>query len=73
MIIIGGGIGIILGSIIVFAQQQFGLVNITASLPYPMRFEFLNLIIVYTTILTLGILAAKLASSRINNKFLHKG
>lgn len=72
MIIIGGGIGIILGSIIVFAQQQFGLVNITASLPYPMHFEFLNLIIVYATILTLGILASKLASSRINNKFLHK-
>lgn len=70
MIILGGGIGVILGTIIVFIQQYFGLVNITASLPYPVQFEFLNLIIVYLTILILGILAAKLASSRINKKFL---
>lgn len=70
MIIIGGGIGLFIGSIIVLIQQQFGLVNITASLPYPMRFEFLNLLIVYATILVLGILAARLASSRINNNFL---
>ena len=70
MIILGGGIGLFIGSIIVLIQQQFGLVNITASLPYPMRFEFLNLLIVYATILVLGILAARLASSRINNNFL---
>ncbi|MFT5891372.1 MAG: lipoprotein-releasing system permease protein [Dokdonia sp.] len=70
MIIIGGGIGVLLGSIIVFTQQLFGLVNITASLPYPVRFEFLNIVIVYATILTLGIFAARLAASRINNSFL---
>ncbi|WP_299210889.1 ABC transporter permease [uncultured Dokdonia sp.] len=72
MIIIGGGIGVLIGSIIVFIQQLFGLVHITASLPYPVRFEFLNVVIVYATILTLGIFAAKLASSRINNNFLSK-
>ena len=70
MIIIGGGIGVLLGSIIVFTQQLFGLVHITASLPYPVRFEFLNIVIVYATILTLGIFAARLAASRINNSFL---
>lgn len=72
MIVIGGGVGVILGSIIVFTQQQFGIVNITASLPYPMHFEFLNVVIVYATILILGVFAAKLASSRINNNFLSK-
>ena len=70
MIVIGGGIGVLLGSIIVFTQQLFGLVHITASLPYPVRFEFLNIVIVYATILTLGIFAARLAASRINNSFL---
>lgn len=72
MIIIGGGIGVLLGSLIVFLQQQFGIVYITASLPYPIHFEFLNVVIVYATILILGVLAAKLASSRINNNFLSK-
>ena len=72
MIVIGGGIGVLLGSIIVFIQQQFGIVNITASLPYPIRFEFLNVVIVYATILVLGVFAAKLASSRITNNFLSK-
>jgi len=72
MIVIGGGIGVVLGSLIVFIQQQFGIVNITASLPYPIRFEFLNVVIVYATILVLGVFAAKLASSRITNNFLSK-
>jgi len=72
MVIMGGAIGVFLGSIIVFIQQQFGLVYITETLPYPMRFEFLNLLIVYATILVLGILASRLASSRINNTFLEK-
>ena len=72
MIIIGGAIGLFLGSIIVFIQQQFNLVYITASLPYPIRFEFLNVLIVYATILVLGILSARLASSRISNNFVRK-
>lgn len=72
MIIIGGGIGVLLGSIVVFIQQLTGIVPITESLPYPVRFEFLNLAVVYVTILTLGILAARLAASKINNSFLSK-
>lgn len=72
MIILGGSAGVILGSIIVFLQQQFGFVYITASLPYPVRFEFLNVLIVYATIFVLGILAARLASSRINKTFISK-
>ncbi len=72
MIIIGGGIGILLGSIIVFIQQLTGIVPITETLPYPVRFEFLNVVIVYITILILGVLAARLAASKINNSFLSK-
>ena len=72
MVILGGGVGVIIGSIIVFLQQQFGFVYITANLPYPIRFEFLNILIVYATILILGTLAARLASSRINKNFMLK-
>lgn len=71
MIVIGGALGILIGVIIVFLQQQFSLVRITASLAYPVKFEITNLLLVYITIFVLGILAAKLASSRINKRFLY--
>ena len=67
MIILGGLGGIILAIIIVLVQQQFALVRI-GSLPYPIKFEFLNVVIVYATILILGILSAKIASGRVGAK-----
>ena len=70
MIIIGGAIGIFLGAILVLLQQQFGFIPITAELPYPVRFELINIVIVYATILILGLLAARLAATRINKKLI---
>src|SRR6476620_10251397 len=52
--IVGGLIGIALGVIIVFVQQQFKVVMITESLPYPVIFNFTNVFIVFFTIFILG-------------------
>lgn len=70
MIIIGGAIGIIVGSLLIILQQQFGFIPITANLPYPVKFEMVNLVVVYVTILILGFLAARLAATRINKKLI---
>ena len=68
MIVIGGFCGIVIGIILVALQQQFGLVRI-GSLPYPIKFELGNVLIVYATILLLGVISAKVASGRINERF----
>jgi lipoprotein-releasing system permease protein len=65
-------VGLILGIILVFLQDTFGLFMITESLPYPVEFQFYNFIIVIFTITVLGFVAAKIASSRINQKFIEK-
>ncbi|MCB0383173.1 MAG: FtsX-like permease family protein [Psychroserpens sp.] len=65
MTILGGIIGLILGFIIVFLQQQFSLVMIIPSEPYPVVIKVINFILVLVTITTLGLLASKLASQRI--------
>jgi len=65
MTILGGLIGLILGFIIVFLQQQFSLVMIIPSEPYPVVIKTINFILVLVTISILGLLASKLASQRI--------
>ena len=65
-------VGLVLGVILVFLQDAFGLFMITESLAYPVEFQFYNLIIVIFTITVLGFVAAKIASSRINQKFIEK-
>jgi lipoprotein-releasing system permease protein len=66
MTIVGGIIGLIIGATIVILQQQFDLVMITPSLPYPVTIKIINFVIVLLTIGILGVLASKIASSRIN-------
>lgn len=70
IIVIGGGVGILLGAIVVWLQQYFGLVMITSTLAYPVLFEVKNVLLVYATILILGFLAARLAATRINEKLI---
>ncbi|KOY51232.1 ABC transporter permease [Polaribacter dokdonensis] len=65
-------VGLVLGVILVFLQDAFGLFMITENLAYPVEFQFYNLIIVIFTITVLGFVAAKIASSRINQKFIEK-
>lgn len=66
----GGLIGVILGSLLVFSQILFGWVPVTPSLPYPVEFNVLNLLVVIGTIVILGVISSKIASSRISKKLL---
>ena len=72
MTLLGGFVGIFLGIILVYLQIKFSLVYITATLPYPVKLTFLNIIIVLATISLLGVLASKIASSRITKSFIEK-
>lgn len=70
MSVLGGVIGIVLGSLLVIVQRSFGLLMITPTLPYPVSFKTINFLIVAVTIFILGTLASKLASVRITKKLL---
>ncbi|TLF46548.1 ABC transporter permease [Maribacter aurantiacus] len=66
----GGLIGVFLGSLLVWSQIFFGWLKITPSLAYPVEFQLINVLIVLATILVLGVIASKIASSRINKKLI---
>ena len=70
MALLGGLIGLVLGLILVWLQETFGLVMLTASLPYPMSIKIENILLVYLTISVLGIGAAKIASARITRNLV---
>lgn len=63
-------IGLLLAVIIVIMQQQFGLWMLTPTLPYPVKFGFQNIFIVFCTIMILSFLASKVASDRVSEKLL---
>ncbi len=63
-------VGLTISIIFVILQKKFGFIMITSSLAYPVKFEFINVAIVFFTILILGFLAAKIASSRISKKII---
>lgn len=66
----GGFIGVLIGVLIVWSQLAFSWLKITPSLAYPVKFEFINITIVLATIIVLGVIASKIASSRINKKLV---
>lgn len=66
----GGILGLVLGSIVVFLQQQFEVIMITESLPFPVIFSIQNVLIVFATILSLGFIASLIASSRVSKKLV---
>lgn len=68
--VFGGIIGLLLGVVIVVLQQQFKLVMITPTLAYPVVFTIENVLIVMTTIISLGFIASLIASSRVSKKLL---
>ena len=70
MTTLGGILGLGLGVLIVAAQLQFGLVNITATLPYPVKLKAINVVVVFATITLLGVIASKIAASRVREKLL---
>ena len=70
MTVLGGLFGILLGIIIVWAQLQFKLIYITATLPYPVELTFMNVVIVFITLTILGLIASKIAASRVRERLL---
>ena len=73
MSVLGGVIGIVLGFALV-AFQLYGpeslKIMITPSLAYPVTIKPINFLVVFATISVLGIIASKIASSRINSKLI---
>ncbi len=66
----GGTIGVLIGSLLIWSQLAFEWLRITPSLAYPVEFQLINIGIVLATIVVLGVIASKIASSRITKKLL---
>ena len=71
MTTLGGLIGVLIGVLAVWAQLKFQFIHITASLPYPVKLKGINVLVVMGTITILGVLASKIASSRVREKLLN--
>jgi lipoprotein-releasing system permease protein len=67
---IGGLAGVLLGSLLIGSQLVFGWLKITPSLAYPVEFQPVNILIVLATIVFLGLVASKIASSRVTLKLI---
>ncbi|MDO6595808.1 ABC transporter permease [Oceanihabitans sp. 2_MG-2023] len=70
MTLLGGIIGLIIGVVLIFLQKTFALVMITPSLPYPVALKAINILIVFLTITILGVIASKIASTRITKNLV---
>ena len=73
MTLIGGIIGLIIGYTLVQLQLSFKLIMITPVLPYPVALQFKNFVIVMLTLMILGVIASKIAASRINRNLVKTG
>lgn len=71
MTFLGGIIGLTIGFLLVVLQQQFNLVMITPSLPYPVTIKIVNFVIVILTIGLLGLIASRIASRRIKKTLVN--
>src|SRR5690606_31104396 len=67
---LGGLIGVFLGSLLIGSQLAFGWLKITNTLAYPVEFNLVNLLVVMATIVVLGFISSKIASSRITKKLI---
>lgn len=72
MTIVSGIIGVSIGLLVVFLQQTFSLVMLVPEIdmPYPVRLNFLNVLVVLATIFALGIVASRIASQRITKQLI---
>jgi lipoprotein-releasing system permease protein len=63
-------VGLSLGMLLVYLQDTYQLFMIYYQLAYPVVFKLQNVFLVVITMLVLGYLAARIASSRINEEML---
>ena len=62
---IGAVLGILLGLTLVIAQNQLGWVRLSSELSYPVSISVSNLLLVFTTLLLFGFLAALISSRKL--------
>ncbi len=67
---VGGLMGVALASLLIWSQLVFGWLRITPSLAYPVEYKLINVLIVLATIVVLGFIASKIASSRVTKKLI---
>lgn len=67
---LGGLIGVLIGSLLIASQLFFGWLKITPSLAYPVEYDIMNVLLVLATIVVLGVISSKIASSRITKKLI---
>ena len=60
------GLGLAIG--IILLQQHFSFIMITPTMPYPVLFEWQNMVIVILTIVILGLISSWIASGTVNKK-----
>lgn len=65
MSVAGGLVGLLLGVLVVLSQLYFEWIMITPSLAYPVKLEFINVLIVFLTISSLGFLASYISSQTV--------
>ena len=70
--LLGLVIGLILGIALVILQEEYGFINISYNLPYPIDLNILNVLIVVLTMVILGFLASLLASSKVSFSLMKK-
>lgn len=66
----GGLVGVVLGVLVVGAQLQWKLVYITSTLPYPVKLRAENIFLVLGTIFVLGLIASKIAATRVKKSLI---
>lgn len=62
--------GLLVSIPLVILQKKFGFIMITQTLPYPVEFRMINVLVVVVTLLLLGFLASQIASARISKKLV---
>lgn len=67
---LGGFIGVLIGSLLIASQLAFSWLKITPSLAYPVEYNIMNVFLVLATIVVLGFVSSKIASSRITKKLI---
>ena len=60
--VLSGFVGILIGVLIIYLQQSLDLVMITPVLAYPTKLSFLNIFVVFVTLVVLGLVASTIAS-----------
>jgi lipoprotein-releasing system permease protein len=73
--VIGSIIGMVLGTLISWVQQRFGLIELTGSGSfiidaYPVQIDTLDLVLIWITVLAIGFLAARYPVQQISKKYL---